>query len=332
MNAKEQSVVRFLAENSPFKTYNDRQFFDENILARQYSDAFGIKPDAKWFEAFKIVTEGQGDEIHKINSLISSSLLSLLTFHGLFLNENKDNYLILSLPGFEKAVCFDKCLFEVRNRVVRLPSCVDVMLYSSEEKVMLLLESKFTEYTNVSDEEYYGKGYIDLYTRYIQPYLGGYLRAEKATKKGKEKLKLQSITGSKYIEGIKQSISHLIGVLRGPQLTGSGYYPSTYHDEYSKLYGEAKIVCYGTILFNPLKVGSNCAMYNDYVELYTNIIGLNGDRIVEQIRHWDNNSNTSYDKGKQIVVLNKPLTYQDLFDCEPNRDMVSKQIKEFYSL
>lgn len=330
MNTNEQSVVKFLAENSPFKTYNDHQFFNENVLARQYSEAFGIKPNAKWDEAFKIVTNGQGDEIHKINSLISSSLLSLLAFHGLFLNENKE--IFITLPGFDKTVHFDKCLFEVRNRVVRFPSCVDVMLYSSEQKVMLLLESKFTEYMNVSEQEYYGKGYIDLYTKYIQSYFDGYLHAEKGTKKGKEKLKLQSETGSKYIEGIKQSISHLIGVIRGPQLTIKGYYPSTYHNEYSSLYNEAKIVYYGTILYNPQKMNINCSLYNDYVELYTNTIGLNGEKIVEQIRLWDNNSVKSYDNGKQIVVLSNPLTYQDVFDYETNRKMISKQIIEFYSL
>lgn len=332
MNSEEKSVVRFLAENSPFNTYNDYQFFDANILARQYSDAFGIQPDDNWFEAFKIVTEGQGDEIQKINSLISSSLLSLLTFHKLFHNENKENYIDLKMPGIEKPVRFNKCLFEVRNRVIRLPSCVDVILYSSEQKIMLLLESKFTEYTDVCEQEYYGKGYIDLYTKYLQPYLDGYLRAEKGTKKGKEKLKLQSILGPKYIEGIKQSISHLIGMIRGPQLAGKGYYPSTYHNEYSRLYDEAETLCYGTILFNPYKMSNNCSLYNDYFEFYTKIVGKNGEKIVDQIRLWDSNSNSSYDKGKHIVVLNEPLTYQELLKYEPYRSLISKQIIEFYSL
>lgn len=332
MNSEEKSVIRFLAENSPFNTYNDYQFFDVNILVRQYSDAFGIQPDDNWFEAFKIVTEGQGDEIQKINSLISSSLLSLLTFHKLFLNTNNDIYISIKLPDIDEVVRFEKCFFEVRNRVVRFPSCVDIVLYSSENNVMLFLESKFTEYTRVKKEDFYGKGYITLYTKYLQPYLDNCLELNQMRHNGKDELQIGSKSEERYIEGIKQSISHLIGLIRGPIRTGKGYYPDSYHSEYSHLYDSANKLYYGTILFDPCKMNLESGTYKDYVKFYNDTVGKYGTELIHRIREWDRCSKKSYDKAKQIEVLHEPLSYQDLFMTDHNNRLITTQIKQFYHL
>lgn len=332
MNSTETIISKKLANNSSLRLYNDHQFLDETILARQYAKMFGIMPDASWYKAFKIVTEGQGNEFHKINSLISSSLLSLLMFHKLFLNTNTENYISIKLSDIEEPVRFDKCFFEVRNRVVRLPSCVDVLLYSSENNVMLFLESKFTEYTRVKKEDLYGKGYITLYTRYLQPYLDNVLELGQTILKGKDKLRIKAKSGERYIEGVKQSISHLIGLTRGPHQTGTGYYPDSYHNEYSKLYNGANKLYYGIILFDLRKMNLEGRIYEDYVELYNDTVGRYGDELVQGIREWDRCSKKSYDKDKQIEVLCKPLSYQDLFQAEPNNRLITNQIKEFYHL
>lgn len=332
MNTIETNISQKLANNSSLRLYNDFQFLDDTILARQYAEMFGIMPDDSWCKAFKIVTEGQGAELYKINSLISSSLLSLLMFHKLFLNTTNDNYIYIKLPDIKEAVRFDKCFFEVRNRVVRLPSCVDVVLYSSENNVMFFLESKFTEYTRVKKEDFYGKGYITLYSSYLQPYLDNVLELGRTILKGKEKLRIRAKSGERYIEGVKQSISHLIGLIRGPFQTGTGYYPDSYHSEYSKLYDDANKLYYGTILFDPRKMNLDGSIYEDYVKLYNDTVGRYGDELVQGIRDWDRGSKKSYDKEKQIVVLRKPLSYQDLFRTEPNNRLITNQIKEFYNL
>lgn len=331
MNSIETNISRELAQNSPFGLYNDHQFFDETILARQYAAMFGIVPDDSWLKAFKIVTEGQGDELHKINSLISSSLLSLLMFHKLFLNKDKDTYISINLPDIDEAIRFDKCFFEVRNRVIRLPSCVDIALYSSENNVMLFLESKFTEYTRVKKEDFYGKGYITLYTKYLQPYLDNCLELNQARQKGQDKLRIAAKSGERYIEGVKQSISHLIGLVRGPFSTRAGYYPNSYHSEYSQLYDFANKLYYGTILFDPCKMNLESSMYDDYVKIYNDTVGRHGAELVNGIREWDRCSTKSYDKKKQIEVLREPLSYQHLFQTVHNK-LMTDQIRHFYRL
>ncbi len=331
----ESEISKTLAANlnsKVFTPYNNRFFFDDNLMARKYAEIFGIEPDKNWFEAFRIATEGQGDELRKINSLISSSLLSLLMFHKLFMNDNTNDYISIKLPNFDDAVLFDKCLFEVRNRVVRFPSCVDVALYSSKQNVMLFLESKFTEYTRVKKEEYYGKGYITLYTDHLQQYLSHIIETDKAIIKGKEKLRIGTKSGERYIEGVKQSISHLIGLTRGPRQGGTGYYPESYHDEYSRLYDKADKLYYGTILFDPRGMNVDGSMYEDYVNLYVDTIGSHGKEIVAEICKWNNLPKKSYNKDKEIEVLPNPLSYQDVFQTEPNKSYITNQIREFYSI
>ena len=63
-------------------------------------------------------------EVLKVNSLISSSLLFLLTFYPLF------EYNQVSLTAkwrLGENEQFKSCLFEVRNQVITLPSCVDIL-------------------------------------------------------------------------------------------------------------------------------------------------------------------------------------------------------------
>ena len=220
-------------------------------MALKFAEIFGIEPNNNWIEAFKIITEGQGSEIRKINSLISSSLLSLLTFHKLFRNNNPGLCLEVKLPDNEKTVKFDQCFFEFRNKVISLPSCVDVALYSTESNILLFLESKFTEIFSTCEKALYGKGYIDLYTnKHLIDTLSSRLKIGRNKSKGKEMLSLEvNGNGKHYIEGIKQSVSHLIGLVKGPAKSGQGYYPEEYYADYRKLYNNARELYYGTILF-----------------------------------------------------------------------------------
>ena len=98
--------------------------------------------------------------------------------------------------------------------------------------------------------------------------------------------------GKAYFEGIKQSISHLIGLVQGPSLSRKGvYYPEEYLQAYQNCYKSAKTIYYATIILNPLMIGVHAGnddfnKYEGYVKLYSDIIGKHGGKILECIRNW----------------------------------------------
>lgn len=318
------------------KSYSSKEgkplFFDEKyyetLYAREFADLFSIPENDRevFYEAFKIATQGQGDEISKVNSLISSSLLSLLTFYPLFNNADKAKCLTINGERYYR------CFFEVKNRVINLPSCVDVALISTDEKKILYLESKLSEYADgVESSHDYGKGYKSLYED------GGLfslaLREYFRLGERKDKLVLKSPEDKRkiYIEGIKQSISHLIGLVRGPQLYRQGYYPADYHEKYEAFYQKAEILEYATILFNPAAFNVNTDKFKAYTELYSGTIIAHKGDIIDCIVRWDKDNGT-YNRGKRIEILDKILTYQELLSDKNNRRLVAEGVLDYYRL
>lgn len=114
---------------------------------------------------------------------------------------------------------FTKSIFEFKNKVIKKPSNVDVVLLGknkSDENVILFLESKFSEYitgiTKTEKKYEVGKSYFDKdkeacysYPIYISSFADKLLRFDESN----HKLYADS---DKYIEGIKQMISHYYGV------------------------------------------------------------------------------------------------------------------------
>lgn len=310
-------------------SYNDAfLIIPENSISNLFAEKFDIK-DAmdleKFHQAFRICTEGQGNELKSINNVVSSALLSLLTFFRLF-GENSGFSLNLKLEDKSDSIEFDRCFFEVRNAVIRLPSCVDVALYSSKSKVMLFLESKLSEYNRDSKDLEIKKGYAELYD---DKKLQKILNAGGISVDG-NKLTLTS-GGKAYLEGIKQTISHLIGLVQGPSQNRNGvYYPKEYLDSYASCFNDNKTtIYYATIILDPNKVGAkdfNCA-YKNYVELYKDTIGANGDGIIKCIRNWKQLKN---DTKKKINVLSEPLLYHTVF--KDNCHLLLPSVREFYHL
>lgn len=331
---EEKSIANKLANNLKLITYESKSgtplFFDQYAIADKYAELFEITDEKdidSFRNAFLVATEGQGGEINKINSIVSSALLPLLVFFRLFGKNDNENNIVIKLDGLGNVV-FDKCYFEVRNKVIKPPSCVDVALYSSNDKVLLFLESKFTEYFTVTSQKKYGKGYIKLYeSELIKGALSPYIKVEST----RDNLVLTS-TQKCYIEGIKQSISHLIGLVRGPQTYEEDNYTEgyskEYFEDYSKCYYEENLkIYYGTILFDPKDLGQNRNAYNNYVKLYENTIGANGSSIVKAIKEWDKGK---HDNGKIINVLESPINYQDLFSNAHNQRILVDNVKTFY--
>lgn len=304
-------------------------FFDENLdkalYAREFANLFSIPENDRdlFYEAFKVAMEGQGDELSDVNSLISSALLSLLTFYPLFGNTDKSKYLTINGEQYYR------CFFEVRNRVINRPSSVDVALISVDEKKILFLESKLSEYANgVGTSLELGKSYKSLYEGENGLYtlaLCDYLNME--VENGTPILK--SLDGKEkiYIEGIKQSISHLIGLVRGPQFYKQGYYPEDYYKEYEKFYSKAEVLEYATILFDPTAFNVNTQEFKDYSELYSKTIIEHGKEIVDCIKSWDNGES---EYKKRIEILDRILTYQGLLSDENNRRLIAESVLKYY--
>ena len=115
--------------------------------------------------------------------------------------------------------------------------------------------------------------------------------------------------GNHYCEGIKQMISHYMGVLN-------------FVREY-----KCPNVYLGCILFDfkdgtiDTKVeGAGISHLEDYRRVYSylckKLAELSGD----------------FAKPENLHILNECLTYQDVFQMEQNRNVLDKNVKTFYSL
>lgn len=302
-------------------------FFSVEDCAQGFVDLFGISQPRKFKEAFKIVTGGVGSEDTKINSLVSSSLLSLLTFYSLFEYQFGKSDCKIDIDDIGQ---FDSCLFEVRNQVIKFPSCVDILLKNKTQ--CLFWESKFNEpLRDITDRLELGIGYKDLYLNSdIKEILNSngifvvhnskklYLQTYENKGKPKEPPK-------KYLYGIKQAISHLIGLVRGPQIYKKYFpeYPKGYYsgwDEDTKLY-------FGTILYHV--PGMNDV--KEYMNLYKAIFYDNEEVIKGAIFEWVEDKFKSTFTQKEKIKIIPTLTYQEIFKKDKN-DFLDERVAQFYEL
>ncbi len=197
-----------------------------NKEINEYPDIF----DNKFMQA----CGGSGKEYLKIAKMHSSSLCALLFFYGV--SEGKN--LTLELNG--KDYVFYESVFEYKSPVFdkMSPSNMDVVLLGNNkdnknEKVVLFLESKFSEY--IDHQKKYGKNKNKKTGKnkgISKEYLSNNSSKEIYHKESLEKIGLERksvingeyndtddfelcATCSKdlfYIQGIKQMISHYVGV------------------------------------------------------------------------------------------------------------------------
>jgi len=178
----------------------NRIFFPESIQA-----TFGVEGIADYEKSLIDVVTGSGQEGRKISSIESSSLLSFL----FFVNVSKDNPLTIN------GVRYTQRFFEVQCKVITSPSNIDVMLVSEDESQILCLESKFIEYIRDTSTIYrVPKSYIAAYGKInLNAYVGEvlqdsfFLQLPSASRNDTQK---------KYYGGIKQLISHYIGMTNEP--------------------------------------------------------------------------------------------------------------------
>jgi hypothetical protein len=222
------------------------------LISENLANYFSIDNKPLFYKKVRMVCSGNGGEGLKITTLHSSSLCALLFFY----NVCEDNSLTIEkIPGYE----FVDSVFEFKNKVIGYPSNIDVVLLGhkksqKDEKIILFLESKFSEYITgitTKDSKYeVGKSYFtDDYSKpfYKEEFLKS-LQLERYEEKSKTKTYLRPTEEAKYIEGIKQMISHYVGIRKF--IKGDYFYNDD--EEVLKLvkgYSDGKIIL-GEILFD----------------------------------------------------------------------------------
>lgn len=274
----------------------------QNILKR----IFDITND-EWSKHYKEATEGPGMEKDKILKLHSSALLALLCFH----NVSKEHPLIIRHGNEEEE--YVECRFEVQNEVFDNPSSIDVMLISKKGNI-LYLESKFTEYLTGDYPDIRMK-YWDIYTSLLAELPGHKLQLvypKKWEYGGKVFIGFTIQPASKakdwtnlYLSGIKQSISHIIGICKGPVSKSVIISP------------DARLR-YGTILYKFPKA------YNQYKKFYGQTIGsITIDMLLKTELQ-----KTPYIKN--LDILPDIISYQELFNTNP--DVLLPKVAKYYGL
>lgn len=308
---------------------------------------FGITNKKRFEEKLSEVCGGSGSEQRNITKLHSSSLCALLFFY----NVSDKNTLTLKIDS--KEIIFKDVLFEFQNIVIegRKPSNVDVVLFGKDndgKKVILFLESKFSEYLDVSKQFDLGLDYLEKYSNiYNDDNLkninlciyreNGIPKVVLKNKKGKiekyNRIRVIKDADAMYIEGIKQIISHYIGInnlLSGNLCKNNTEKLKELYDflsddkkenytkkELKKILNDDNTKIYlGEILFDFYNMNINDKEdfeedFNNYCEKYKSL---------SEILNPLNN---------KIKVLARPFKYSLFKD---NEHKIEKKIKEYYKL
>ena len=275
-------------ESMSFKSNEGEDAFD--TLQR----IFGIRESAR--SLFGVVV---GNAQSKILTLHSSALLAFLCFND-----------VANHPIKIGKTVYDEVMFEVKNGVITAsnPSNVDVLLMGENRKKLLFLESKFTEYLACRKAEMsarrYKKFYDELLAEGLQ--LDFYHKETEPVKQ----IYLFPGEGKKYVEGIKQAFSHLLGIATGParkQAAGNEAYNSSLLDN-------ATEIKFASIVFN-----CDNDKFENYKGLYESVF-KNSDAIKEAIRKVVNK------RERNVIIVPELLQYQEVFQ----RYDLPDKVREFY--
>lgn len=281
---------------------------------------FGLSNPELFREKYKQAINGDGQEEKRINVLHSSSLAALLFFYAI----DEQHPLTLEIEG----VCytFSKSYFEVKT-IVCGPhqSNMDVVLEGEDDKgktVLLFLESKFSEYLRSGiysgiSTEVYKKTYNKL-GLFNQKTLAPIHAKETRDKDGNPIIELDSSKNYHYCGGIKQMISHYMGVSNYAQRGDEAL------EKDSPLCGKtADIILLGEILFkfnDNVDDKGRCDIYaDDYKKLAKAI-----NKVNEDIKDEEDDED---DEKPEFRMLEDVLYYQNMHNVA-----LDEKVKSFYSI
>ncbi len=274
---------------------------DEHGKCNTLCKIFGIEKKELFREKYGQVVNGDGNEEKRINVLHSSSLAALLFFYGI----DESHPLKLEIEGINYT--FSNSYFEVKTVVEQSHvSNIDVVLEGTNaegESAVFFLECKFSEYlrsgsyTGIS-AKVYKQTYTDL--GLFEPSTIEPITAEE--KNGE--LKLSASKPYHYCAGIKQMISHYIGVKNYAEY-GDDALPQG-----SILRGKSPdIILLGEILFKFDEKVDSKGRYGIYAEDYKKLAKTINER----------------NQVKKLRMLKDILCYQEI----ENR-CLDVRVKRFY--
>ena len=334
MNKTAESIVLKLANAVPYKTAiiptKGRHTKKESTWSKSFKSEEGkeletlskifdltITPEMR--ELFKSATGGDGDERSKIVTLHSSSLLAFLCFYDV------SNHPII-IDEIDKTE-YNEVMFEVKNDVINAslgkPSNIDVLLMGENRKKLLFIESKFTEYLSggkvfLSSDRY--KEFYDLLLDKLDlPFKASFDKVNHKPDKSHsepfvtEEYCLKSKNGertSKYLGGIKQAFSHLLGIATGPanqQASGNEAYKMS-------LLENAEEIKFASIVFN-----CDNGKFEEYNRLYKSVF-KNSNVIIETIKE------VLPKRELKLSIIPQLLQYQEVFQT----NFLYEKVREFY--
>ena len=256
--------------------------------------SFDINKNKETFaKKFQMACSGTGDELKKITTLHSSSLCALL----FFFNVDNKKLVIPSLSEYE----FTESYFEFKNKVIRYPSNIDVVLLGKNiktgKKVILFLESKFSEYITGIGKRKVSKSYFKSGC-YSAPIYESIEEKEESFDFNKENGFNNS---EKYNEGLKQMISHYYGIRRFMKREFVDDNENVYKN--IREYGADEIIL-GEILFDNFAKNSGLTKkLDDYKSDYSNLANIINEQYEKDETKPENIS---------FKVLPKSLSYSEL--------------------
>lgn len=277
----------------------------DTICNKLYETFHPLIDEQIWKERFLMAIEGSGDEKKKITTLHSSSLLALLFFSGV----TKDNSISIDQTNYNQV------FFEIKNKVfpnaeiTDKPSNIDILLVSDNSEDLLFIESKFTEYLD--------HGKIDVSDKYLNFYRNlFYLIPDSGLKLDGSSLQCSSAKNSKYIAGIKQMFSHIIGLATAPD--------ESVDEKVRCLIEQAKSIR----IIEVAHKWDKCGEFDNYADLYSKIFEHFNNAILLKCLEGEG---CNPEKINRIFVDNRLMTYQEIMNGCPTYKL-SDTVKNFYRL
>jgi len=306
-NENKEGLIKYLV---PTPLYNGKE--SKNSLS--------FKNKSALLEYFKIGKDFEKEmRDSRITTIHSSALLAFLAFYKV----SEDT------PIYIDDIKYTQRFFEVKNKCIRTPSQVDVVLVSSDWKNVLYLESKFKETLEVSSEievrgayRWKNKCGVEIYKEdsFIK-HTGSIL---KGNKDETFKIAVRGDEPKTYLDGIKQMISHYIGMLNGSN--------GKNEDVFEEKIKEAKNINLASIVYDfpnipNFKENSDSLSFEKRLENYGELY----EKLAKYLNTLTGKLKEPSDDIK-YSVREKLLTYQNVFSSEDNKKLLSCEVKSLFNI
>lgn len=285
------------------------------------ADLFAITDKDLFERKFDQSISGNGQELKRIATVHSSSLCALLFFYIV----SEENPYTMEIGGEEYIFTYSR--FEYQNKVIegRNPSNVDVVLVgkhkNTEKQVVFFVESKFSEYFErlekklaISTEYLKNKYSEPIYRSGCMDEMGLHV-----IEKPDDKNFLLVSDETCYVEGIKQMISHYVGVRNFCNMLKKKDKVDVGDEDIENAALDGAKIFLGEILFTKgigqLPIGNGKKAFDSYQEKYRILAGA----LNEQIR--------IDGMSEQVSVLADILSYSQF---QNSRCIKEERIKRFY--